>query len=44
MLIVDPSAPTVEWYVRGESGLDAVDGSRLLGVTSAELFGLIDWP
>lgn len=44
ILIVDPHARTVEWLERGLDAFRPADGSRLLGITSAELAAAIDWP
>lgn len=44
VLIVDPKARTVEWFGRGQSGFQPADASRLLDISAAELFELIDWP
>lgn len=53
VLIVDPKARTVEWFVRDErggspagagSGFHPAAGSSLLGISATELSELIDWP
>ncbi len=44
VLIVDPDARTVEWFVRGPDAVEPTDGSALLGITSAVLAETIDWP
>jgi Uma2 family endonuclease len=43
-LIVDPQERTIEWLERGPDAFRRADGSRLLGITSAELAAAIDWP
>lgn len=43
-LIVDPGPRTVECFARGPEGFVPVDGSALLGITSAELAATLDWP
>jgi Uma2 family endonuclease len=43
-LIVDPSRHTVEWFERGPDAFRPSDGSRLLGLTGADLATAIDWP
>jgi Uma2 family endonuclease len=44
VLIVDPDARTVEWFVRGTEAFAPADGSTLLGITSAQVAAAIDWP
>lgn len=44
MLLVDPLARTVEWFVRGADAFVPVQGSALLDVTAAALAGEIEWP
>jgi Uma2 family endonuclease len=44
ILIVDPEARSVEWFTRGPDGLRPAEGSKLLGITNAELAETIDWP
>ena len=44
VLIVDPDAQTVEWFVRGPSAFLPADGSALLGISAADLAAAIDWP
>jgi Uma2 family endonuclease len=44
VLIVDPDARTVEWFVRGPDAFLPADRSTLLGITAIELAAAIDWP
>lgn len=44
LLLVDPEARTVEWFVRGADGFVAAAASALLGVTATELCDTIEWP
>ncbi len=44
VLVVDPDACSVEWFERAPDAFRAAAGSTLLGLTSAELVALIDWP
>jgi Uma2 family endonuclease len=44
VLIVDPTARTVEWFVRGGSDFHPAVASSLLGISATELFEQIDWP
>ena len=44
VLIVDPDARTVEWFLRGTAAFEAADRSRLLGITATDLVAAIDWP
>ncbi len=44
VLLVDPDARTVEWFVRGSDGFLPADRSELLGITAADLAAAIDWP
>jgi hypothetical protein len=44
VLIVEPEARTVEWFVRGPDAFQLADGSALLGISTAELIAAIDWP
>lgn len=44
MVLVDPLARTVEWFVRGADAFVPAQGSALLDVTAAALAGEIEWP
>jgi Uma2 family endonuclease len=44
VLIVDPDARTVEWFVRGSDAFVAADGSQILGISGTELAEALDWP
>ena len=44
VLIVDPDARSVEWFVRRQDALVPADGSALLGILSTDLAARIDWP
>ena len=44
VLIVDPDARTVEWFVRGPDAFRPADGSELLAMTAEDLVAAIDWP
>ncbi len=44
VVLVDPDGRTAEWFARGRDSFEPVDGSALLGITSAELAETIDWP
>jgi hypothetical protein len=43
-LIVDPQARSVEWFTQCADSFAPADGSAILGITSADLHGAIDWP
>lgn len=44
MLLVDPLARTVEWFVRSSGAFVPAEGSALLDVTAAGLAAEIEWP
>ncbi|MFN8518153.1 MAG: Uma2 family endonuclease [Chloroflexota bacterium] len=44
VLIVDPDARTVEWFVRASDAFVAADGSQILALSGAELADALDWP
>lgn len=44
LLVVDSSPGAVEWYARGEDGVERSGGSRILGLSEHELAAQIDWP
>ncbi len=44
VLIVDPDARTVEWFVRGPDAFRSADASTLMGISAADLAAAIDWP
>ena len=44
ILVVDPRTRGVQWYARGDSGMERVGRSRLLALGEAELAESIDWP
>lgn len=44
LLIVDPRARTVEWFVRGDGRFEPSPRSSLLDVSADELAAELDWP
>jgi len=44
VLIVDPSTERCRWYANRSVEMVPVDGSRLLGLSAADLEARIDWP
>jgi Uma2 family endonuclease len=44
VLIVDPDAHIVEWFVRGSDAFVLSDGSQILGISGTELAEALDWP
>lgn len=44
VLLVEPVARTVEWFVRGTDGFVPAPGSVLLTVTADEVAAELDWP
>jgi Uma2 family endonuclease len=44
VLIVDPQVRQVTWLARDDTAYAEAEGSALLGITTAELASLIDWP
>jgi Uma2 family endonuclease len=44
VLVVDPLARTVEWFVRGTDGFVPAPSSALLRVTAEQLHADIEWP
>ena len=44
ILIADPRAKTIRWFVLAGAGYEETGASRLLGVSAADLVAAVDWP